>query len=281
MATNSDSFIEELLRVLPQLIRENDTVKGAILTALSGVVATREDIERQMAASERRFEASERRFNELLTRSDQRFDGVDRRIEAVDQRFDGVDQRFEAVDQRFEAVDQRFDGVDQRFDGVDQRFEAVDQRFNGVDQRFNSVDYHLKKIDHILQRIERKGGIQFEHTVLELMRETLALEDIDPERIRTEKLVDAAGFIFPAGYGTDIDVVVENGNLYLVEVKSKVQTHDVGYFSAVARLYRHVHQREPTGLILIALSIEEDAMHYARELGMRVVAGEVLEWQSD
>ncbi len=38
--------IDELLRILPQLIRENDTVKGAIITALSGVVATHEDIER-------------------------------------------------------------------------------------------------------------------------------------------------------------------------------------------------------------------------------------------
>jgi hypothetical protein len=36
--------IDELLEILPKLIRENDRVKGAIISALSGVVATHEDI---------------------------------------------------------------------------------------------------------------------------------------------------------------------------------------------------------------------------------------------
>ena len=40
----SDINIEQLIKVLPQLVKENDTVKGAIITALSGVVATKEDI---------------------------------------------------------------------------------------------------------------------------------------------------------------------------------------------------------------------------------------------
>ena len=35
---------EEFLKLLPRLIREDDEVKGAIITALSGVVATKNDI---------------------------------------------------------------------------------------------------------------------------------------------------------------------------------------------------------------------------------------------
>ncbi len=62
--------IEDLLKILPQLIRENDTVKGAIISALSGVVATREDIK------------------DLIKEMDRRFEAVDRRFEAVDRRFE-------------------------------------------------------------------------------------------------------------------------------------------------------------------------------------------------
>ncbi|HMF34128.1 MAG TPA: hypothetical protein VKK79_22075, partial [Candidatus Lokiarchaeia archaeon] len=54
--------IDELLKILPQLIRENDTVKGAILTALSGVVATHLDVEMVIQAMEKRFEAVDRQF---------------------------------------------------------------------------------------------------------------------------------------------------------------------------------------------------------------------------
>ena len=39
-----DIDIQKLIEILPKLIRENDTVKGAIITALSGVVATKDDI---------------------------------------------------------------------------------------------------------------------------------------------------------------------------------------------------------------------------------------------
>jgi len=34
------------LKLLPKLIREDDEIKGAIITALSGVVATKEDIKK-------------------------------------------------------------------------------------------------------------------------------------------------------------------------------------------------------------------------------------------
>lgn len=47
---------EEFLRLLPKLIREDDEVKGAIITALSGVVSTKSDIERVIEQSDKRFE---------------------------------------------------------------------------------------------------------------------------------------------------------------------------------------------------------------------------------
>ncbi len=62
----------ELLKLLPKLIREDDEVKGAIITALSGVVATKDDIK-------------------LV-------------IEEFNKRFEGMDKRFEAMDKRFEEL---------------------------------------------------------------------------------------------------------------------------------------------------------------------------------
>jgi len=66
----------ELLKLLPKLIREDDEIKGAIITALSGVVTTKEDIERIIENSNRRFEA------------------MDKRFEAMDKRFETMDKRF-------------------------------------------------------------------------------------------------------------------------------------------------------------------------------------------
>jgi len=80
----------ELLKLLPKLIREDDEIKGAIITALSGVVATKKDIIR------------------IIEHSDRRFEAVDKRFEAMDKRFESLQEqmnkRFEAVDNRFETL---------------------------------------------------------------------------------------------------------------------------------------------------------------------------------
>ncbi len=92
----SEIDIDELLKILPKLIRENDTIKGAILSALSGIVATHEDIQ------------------ELITQMDKRFEAQDRHFEAIDKRFEAQDRRFEAIDKRFEAIDRHFEIIEQQ-----------------------------------------------------------------------------------------------------------------------------------------------------------------------
>ncbi len=65
---------EEFLKLLPKLIREDDEVKGAIITALSGVVATKDDITRLIEHSDRRFEAMQRQM-------DERFESLQKQID--------------------------------------------------------------------------------------------------------------------------------------------------------------------------------------------------------
>jgi hypothetical protein len=55
--------IDELIKILPTLIRENDAIKGAIITALSGILATKEDIKDLMLQMDKRFGSMENRFD--------------------------------------------------------------------------------------------------------------------------------------------------------------------------------------------------------------------------
>lgn len=55
----------ELIRILPKLIKEDDTIKGAIISALSSVVATKDDIERLIEHSNRHFEEARKDRLEL------------------------------------------------------------------------------------------------------------------------------------------------------------------------------------------------------------------------
>jgi len=91
--SSSDGIdVKKLIEILPKLIRENDTVKGAIITALSGVVATREDFKDFIRETDKRFDA-------MQAQMDRRFEQVDKRLDQVDKRLDqiaiGADVSFE------------------------------------------------------------------------------------------------------------------------------------------------------------------------------------------
>ena len=219
--------IEQLLKILPKLIRENDTVKGAIISALSGVIATREDIQ------------------ELIKM---------------------IDRRFEAVDRRFEAADNRYKEL----------IEVMNKRFEAMDQRYEEVARAIKDLSLSIARIESKEGIKFEKTVLELMKDTLKLENIAPEKIRKEILSDPRGEIFFPGYTTDIDVLVENDNTYLIEVKSTTGSEDITHFLLNAKLFKKRSGKIPTQLILVTLRINQSTYRLAQTQNIHVIAGEIL-----
>src|SRR6056297_3523195 len=102
--------LEWLKKQLPKLVRESDEIKGAIISALSGVVATHEDIK------------------ELTRTMDKRFEKMDKRFEKMDKRFEKMDKRFEKMDKRFEKMDKRFEKMDKRFEKMDVHFEQLNQR---------------------------------------------------------------------------------------------------------------------------------------------------------
>ena len=126
----------ELLKLLPKLIREDDEIKGAIITALSGVVATKEDI------------AS------LIEHSNRRFEEIDKRFEEIHRRFEEIDKRFVEIHRRFEeATKERRDMQDSM---VILR-ETIGEVFQKVDRIETDVNNGNKEImDYLKDQFEKE-----------------------------------------------------------------------------------------------------------------------------
>ncbi len=225
MSTRTDSKkpadidVKQLIEILPKLIRENDTVKGAILTALSGVVATREDIK------------------DMIREMDKRF-----------------------ADMQNQS---------------DKRFSEVDRRFSDVDKRFDRVEREIKIVGVSVDRLEGKQGVQLENTILELMRETLKMENVDPDKIKKVFIVDRKAMVFWKDYSSDIDVLVENGNVYAIEIKARASHADVTRFVQNIKLYELVENKKVTKSFVISLRIDPDIKSYAESRGLIVIAGDL------
>ena len=272
--------IDELLKILPKLIRENDTVKGAIISALSGVVATHEDIVELTRTIDKKFESMDKRFESIQQQMDKRFESMDKRFESMDKRFESMDKRFEAIQQQMER---RTKLVDKRFESMDKRFEAIQQQ---MDNRFQDVITQMnrgfeearkdrEKLEVTILSISSRSGKKLEDLILNLLSDKLIQENIDRSNISREKLVDLNGNIFLQDYRTDIDVVVQDGKTLLMEVKSTADNRDIFHLLKKGELFKQQFDKEYDGLILACLEINRTNFELAIKHGINVIAGEV------
>ncbi|MHA1733495.1 MAG: hypothetical protein ACTSU5_16220 [Promethearchaeota archaeon] len=160
-----------------------------------------------------------------------------------------------------------------------QREEATSERdkiWKEIQKQREEGDRNFKTIKAILIEMENKTGPELESLVLDVMRETLLLEKIDPAKIQKKFIVDREGVVYASNYSTEVDVVLENGNLYLVEVKATADNRDANDLLNKARLYEATQKRKPDGLVLVALRMNRMNHDFAREKGIRVIVGNVV-----
>jgi hypothetical protein len=276
--------IDELLKILPKLIRENDTVKGAIISALSGVVATHDDIVELTKSMNERFESMDKRFESM----DKRFESMDKKFESIQR---SMNERFESIqrsmNERFESMDKKFESIqrsmDRRFESIDKRFESVQQ---SMDRRFESLIKQMnkgfelagkerKKMETRLLSISSRSGEKLEDLVLNLLSDKLIQENIERKDISRKELIDREGHVFFKDYRTDVDVVIRNGKTLLMEIKSTADNRDVFFLMKKGELFKELYKKEYDGLILACLEINRTNFEYAVTQGIHVITAKI------
>ncbi len=178
---------EEFLKLLPKLIQEDNQVKGAIITALSGVVATKDDIKQVIEEFDKRFEAMDKRFEAM----DKRFEAMDKRFEAMDKRFDSMDKRFDSMDKRFERVLERLDNIDLGYgivaEGIEYSLIKREFKQKGLDLKIQ-IRQHFHDENNYVHPDTKDIEIDIFHVKPNIIGEaTLKLNDLDKVRIFIRK----------------------------------------------------------------------------------------------
>ena len=242
---------DEFIKLLPQLIREDDTVKGAIISALSGVVATKEDIK------------------EVIAEFDKRFESMDKRFESMDKRFESMDKRFGELQN---TMERRFKKIDERFEKMDERFETLIQQMN---KGFEEARKDRKSLRTFISTVSSRSGPDLENLILEILEDELIQENIQKANISKVKLVDTHGEIYYENYSTDIDVVIQDGKTLLMEVKSSADNRDIDDLLKKGKLYKIQYDKGYDELILVCLEINRINFEQAIQLNVNVITGKI------
>jgi len=163
------------------------------------------------------------------------------------------------------------------------------RRLERHDRKFNKIVNEIKKLredfNKLSMRVEvtigsmgRRWGEDLERMVLEIFREALEKRGIEPGKVEKLRFTDRDGSITGVrGRIVDVDVSVRDGKLYLVEVKSRAELDHVEALYEKVRAVEKYLAKSVSGVFLVAVNVDKEAYDRARELGIEVICGSIIE----
>jgi hypothetical protein len=164
------------------------------------------------------------------------------------------------------------------------RFEEVNKR---LEEHGRILAEHSKRLEELTKVVgELKVGVgslggrlgrDLEKTILKLYERFLAEKGVEAERVERFVYRDVDGRYYRRGARIEIDVYLHDKAMYLVEVKSYADHEDIEWFYEKAHIAEKILGRKADKLIVVAVDVDKSALERAKELGVDVVYGNVIE----
>jgi len=268
-----DEVKHYVLRELPHALEQDPQ----FVLFIEGIISEKFPRRDEFARLLDELTATRQEQRQGFQRVDERFEGVDRRLEQADQRFDQVDRRLEGVDQRLEQVDQRFEQVDQRFEQVTQEMRdqgaKLTQEIRDQGDRLTQEMRDLRDwVELIAGHLQTRVGRSLEDIVAGALRLGLSRPDIDPQNVRLrQKISDPTGLVYKPGKQKEVDLVAQDGELLVFEVKSAPDVDDVDEFADKVELVRLQNPDRLVTGVFVAVGAEADVRQYCTQHGVQLI----------
>lgn len=210
-------------------------------------------------ADELRAAPSESDFDELKT--------VVRALgeaqQATEQRLAALTERVDRLTERLDALTERVDALTVRMDQLTQAQLRTEQR---LDQLARTMEQGFRLFGLRLEALFSRAGSSAEAAFREGLREIVREAGYTVESFQGQ---DPTGYInHDPGRSYDLDILVRDGSVIAVEIKSSVGSPDLVRFSRTVSLFEQQTGRRVTKRVMIAASIRPEARQRAAELGI-------------
>ncbi|MGA7981199.1 MAG: DUF3782 domain-containing protein [Chromatiaceae bacterium] len=231
----SETLTETIKRELPGLLREDPELRRFILDLTRGLYADRGQ--------------TEDRFDRIL-------DELRRDREAQTRNWEEENRKWGDQNRRWEDQNRKWDEQNRKWEESRKEFAAVHEE----------IMAQAKKFDRSIGALGSRWGLQSEAA----FRNALAgiLEESFGVTVRNVSEFDDEGKVFGRPDQVELDIIVKNGLLLILELKSSIDKAGMYSFERKARFYEKRHQRKADRMIVISPMIEPKALTVARDLGI-------------
>jgi len=289
--------IEKLNQRLDQKIVEDRKRFDALEFRLEKLEQRFEKLEQRLEKLELRFEKLEQRLDLKIAEDRKRFDALELRLENMEQRFEQKivedRKRFDALELRLENLEQRFEQKivedrnrweknDKQWEENHNRWEKNDKQWEDNHNRWEKNDKQWEenrrwqkkqeiatsKLEQRLMAMGARWGTDSEAAFRNGLAAILT-EISDIEVIHVDER-DEEGIVFGYPEEIELDIIIKNGLLIVVEMKSSTDKSDVYRFDKKVHFYEKKQGRKANKKMIISPMVHEKAKPVAKNLGVEI-----------
>lgn len=249
---NTAEVRELIKQELPRLVREDAEIQDLILRLSRQEFAPRQQTEdrfdRIMARLEREQEIQTKRWEENQAELRRMREESERKWEAFEHKWESSERKWETLREESER-----------------KFEEHRREFDRVHEEIMALS---RKQERGIGALGARWGLSSEKA----FRDALAsvLERSFDVRVLNVTEYDDQGSVFGRPDQVELDVIVINGTLILMELKSSIDKAGMYIFERKARFYEQHHNRKANRLIVISPMIDAKARQVGERLGIEM-----------
>ena len=173
------------------------------------------------------------------------------------------------TEDRFDRVmeELRRDREEQTRKGDEQnkKWEANQQVINEMLAEIRTLS---KKHDSTIGALGSRWGLHTEQAFRNALKGIL--EQFAKVEVSNVTEYDNVGVVFGHPDQIELDIIIKNGLLIIVEIKSSMSKPDMCIFEKKVRFYEELHHRKASEMIVISPIVAPNAIKVAEKLGIRI-----------
>ncbi len=177
---------------------------------------------------------------------------------------DAIHALREDANARFAAHEQR---MEEHSVAIRQLTERMEEHSRLLDKHIHRTDRGFLRLENIIGGLGARWGIMSEEAFRQGVRGILTDVGLKVERFWQ---MDPEGTVFGHPDQVEIDVVVSDGQVILVEIKSSMSRADVYLFQRKVEFYERVKDVRVSRKLVVSPFVEPKALERAQDTGMEV-----------
>ena len=211
---------------------------------------------------------NEQKWAEFKSYSDEKWDANDARWDANDLKWIANDARWDANDLRWIANDARWDADDLKWEINDIRWVSINSILDDLIASFLEFKKDNLKFDEFMRvkvgALGARWGVATENSYRSML-ESILVKSFNVE-VQNFIGLDESGTVFGRPDQIELDIIIKNGVLIIMELKSSISKNDLYIFERKVRWYESKFDIIVNRAIVVSPMVDRWAIAVAEKL---------------